>query len=316
MGASASLYLSTLLASPEMSRRGVLLFAAMCVIWGIPYLLIKVAVRDLGPDVLVFCRTSIGACLLLPVAAARGELRPALARWRPLAAYTVVELAVPWLLLSTAEQRLPSSLTALLVAAVPLVGAALAWSLGDRGGLGTRGVVGLALGLAGVGALVGLDVAGADLPSVAMVAVVAAGYAIGPAIFARRLRGTPPLGVAAASLGLCALGFAPFALLHRPDAAPSARALVAVVVLGVLCTAVAFVLFFELIAEVGPVRATVFTYVNPAVAVVLGVAFLGERIGWATAAGFVLVLAGSFLATTPRPPRPVVAVPAATVAEP
>ncbi|MEO5678546.1 MAG: DMT family transporter [Acidimicrobiales bacterium] len=298
-----------------MSRRGVLLFAAMAVIWGIPYLLIKVAVRDLGPDVLVFCRTGIGACLLLPVAAARHELRPVLVRWRPLLAYTVVELAVPWLLLSTAEQRLSSSLTALLVAAVPLVAAVLAFSLGDRGTLGRRAVVGLVVGLAGVAALVGLDLTGADLPSVAMVLVVAIGYAVGPAIFARRLAGTPPLGVAAASLGLCAVGFAPLAALHRPDAAPPARVLVAVAVLGVVCTALAFVLFFQLISEVGPVRAMVFTYVNPAVAVVLGVAFLGERFRLTTAVGFALVLAGSFLATARRPSPALVAGPAAAMTE-
>ena len=293
-----------------------LLFAAMGVIWGIPYLLIKVAVRDLSPDVLVFGRTAIGALLLVPVAAARHQLRPLVAFWRPLAAYTVIELAVPWLLLATAEQRLSSSLTALLVASVPLVGAVLAWSLGDRGSLGARGLVGLAVGLAGVAALVGFDVTGADLGSVAMVAAVAVGYAVGPAIFARKLGQVPPLGVAAASLAICALGFAPIAAWHLPEAAPPARALLAVAVLGIVCTAVAFVVFFELINEIGPVRATVITYVNPAVAVVLGVALLDERFSLATATGFALVLAGSVLATTPPPPRPALASPSASVVEP
>ena len=286
-----------------MSRRGVVLFTAMSVIWGIPYLLIKVAVRDLSPDVLVFCRTAIGAALLVPVAAARHELRPVVALWRPLLAYTVVELAVPWLLLSTAEQRLPSSLTALLVASVPLASAVLAWSMGERDSLGRRGLIGLVLGLAGVGALVGLDVSGGDLPSVAMMLVVATGYAVGPAIFARRLGGVPPLGVAAASLAICAIGFAPLAVLHLPTTAPTTSVVMSVAVLGVVCTALAFVVFFALINELGPVRAMVFTYVNPAVAVVLGVVFLGERFGLATAVGFVLVLAGSVLATGPRPTR-------------
>ena len=293
-----------------------LLFAAMGVIWGIPYLLIKVAVRDLSPDVLVFGRTAIGALLLVPAAAARHQLRPLASVWRPLLAYTVIELAVPWLLLATAEQRLSSSLTALLVASVPLVGAVLAWSLGDRGSLGTRGIVGLAVGLAGVAALVGFDVGGADFGSVAMVAAVAVGYAVGPAIFARKLGQVPPLGVAAASLGLCALGFAPIAAFHVPEAAPSARALLAVAVLGIVCTALAFVLFFELINEIGPVRATVITYVNPAVAVVLGVTLLDERFSLATAVGFALVLAGSVLATAPRPRRPALASPSASIVEP
>src|ERR1700730_1869258 len=132
----------------------------MCVIWGIPYLLIKVAVRDLHPGTLVFFRTGIGAVILLPIAAVRGHLSPLLPRWRPLLAYTVVELAIPWVLLSTAEERLPSSLSGLLVAAVPRVGAVLPRSREAREPLGGRGVLGLFIGLAGVSALVGFDVSG------------------------------------------------------------------------------------------------------------------------------------------------------------
>ena len=290
-----------------MTRRGLVLFAAMSVIWGIPYLLIKVALRDLGPDVLVFCRTLIGATLLLPLAAARSEIRPVVARWRPLLAYTAVELALPWLLLSAAEERLSSSLAALLVASVPLVGAVLAWLLGERATLGARNVVGLVLGLAGVAAVVGFDVAGAELTSVAMVVAVAVGYAVGPVIFVRKLAGTPPLGVAAVSLGVCAVAFSPVAIFHLAETSPSGTTVLAVAVLGGVCTALAFLLFFELISELGPVRATVITYVNPAVAVILGVAFLDERFGLATAAGFALILAGSLLATRPRSPAAAVA---------
>jgi drug/metabolite transporter (DMT)-like permease len=275
-----------------------LLFGAMCLIWGIPYLLIKVAVRDFSPGTLVFFRTGIGALLLLPIAAARRELRPVFGRWRPLVAYTAVELAIPWLLLSKAEQRLPSSLTALLVAAVPLVGALLAWTSGSREPLGARGYAGLLIGVAGVAALVGFDVSGASATSVGMVGVVVVCYASGPLILAKRLADLPSLGVVAASLALCALGYAAYGLTHLP-AAPPGRVLASVVVLGVVCTALAFILFFHLIAEIGPVRATVITYVNPAVAVILGVTFLGESFGVATAAGFVLILIGSFLATTP-----------------
>lgn len=298
-----------------MTRRGLVLFVAMSVIWGIPYLLIKVALRDLGPDVLVFCRTTIGAALLLPVAAARHEIRPVVARWRPLLAYTAAELALPWLLLAAAEERLSSSLAALLVASVPLVGAVLAWSLGERGSLGGRNVVGLVLGLVGVAALVGFDVAGAEVPSVAMVVAVAVCYAIGPVIFVRKLGGTPPLGVAAVSLAVCAVAFAPVAIMHLADTTPSGRTVLAVAVLGVVCTALAFVLFFALISELGPVRATVITYVNPAVAVVLGVVLLDEGFGAATAIGFALILAGSLLATRPRRREPVFASPSASIVE-
>jgi drug/metabolite transporter (DMT)-like permease len=297
------------------TKRGWVFFAAMCVIWGIPYLLIKVAVRDLNPATLVFCRTGIGAMLLLPVAAVRGELSPVIARWRPLVVYTVVELAIPWVLLSTAEERLPSSLSGLLVAAVPLVGAVLAGSFGEREPLGGRRLAGLVMGLAGVGALVGFDLSGADTGSVAIVAVVVVGYAVGPLILARELGDLPGLGVVAASLGLCAAGYAPFALTHLPPVVPPGRVLAAVAVLGVVCTAVAFILFFQLIGEVGPVRATVITYVNPAVAVVLGVVFLHEGFGVATGMGFFLILAGSVVATGPAG-RPATARGPTPVAEP
>ncbi|HZQ57378.1 MAG TPA: DMT family transporter [Acidimicrobiales bacterium] len=295
-----------------MSRRGAVLFASMCVIWGLPYLLIKVSVRHLEPATLVFCRTAIGSLILVPIAAARGELRPLVAGWRWIVVYTVVELGIPWVLLSTAEQRLPSSLSGLLVAAVPLVGAALSWSLGAHDPLGGRGLAGLLVGLAGVGALVGFDVSGGDAGSVGLIAVVVVGYALGPIVLARRLAALPSLGVVAASLVLCSAVYAPFALTHLPSTAPPARVTAAVVVLGVVCTALAFVLFLHLIAEIGPVRATVITYVNPAVAVVLGVAFLHEHFGIGTAIGFVLILLGSSLATRARRSGPVLA----EVAEP
>ncbi|MGH9095201.1 MAG: DMT family transporter, partial [Acidimicrobiales bacterium] len=140
-----------------MSRRGRVLFALMSVIWGIPYLLIKVAVEDLHPSVIVFGRTAIGALLLLPVAAARGQLRPLLRSWKPIVVYTVIEVAVPWFLLSTAEKRLPSSLTGLLVAAVPLVGAVMAVGLRARDRIRGWQFAGLFLGLVGVAVLLGLD---------------------------------------------------------------------------------------------------------------------------------------------------------------
>src|SRR5581483_9475059 len=138
---------------PEyMNRRGALLFAAMCVIWGVPYLMIRVAVRELAPVTLVFLRTGIGALLLTPFAALRGDLRPALARWWPLLAYTVVEVAIPWVLLARAETKLSSSLTGLLIAAVPLVGAVVVGLTGARERQGTRRWAGLLVGMLGVAA--------------------------------------------------------------------------------------------------------------------------------------------------------------------
>ena len=265
-------------------------------IWGVPYLLIRVAVREVTPATLVFLRTGGSALLLLPLAAARGELRPALARRRALLAFAAVEIAVPWLALASAERRVSSSLAALLIGAVPFVSAVLAASSGHER-LGPRRVGGLAVGLAGVAAIVGFDLGRTSGIGLAETAVVVAGYATGPWLLARYLRDLPSLGVIAASVALGAAVYAPVAALQLPDAVPSASALASIATLTVLCTAVAFVLFFELIAEAGPVRATVITYVNPAVAALLGVAVLDEAFTPGMGAGFALVLAGSVLAT-------------------
>jgi drug/metabolite transporter (DMT)-like permease len=284
-----------------MSRRGALLFAAMCVIWGIPYLMIRVAVRELAPVTLVCARTGIAALLLVPVAAARGELRPLLARWAPLLAYTAVEVAIPWVLLARAETKLTSSLTGLLIAAVPLVGALIVSLTGDRERLGGRRWLGLLVGIGGVAALVGLDVGRVDVVALAEIGVVSVGYAIGPIILSRYLGDLSALAVVAASLVLTALVYAPFAAVHWPSRWPSTHVLESVVVLATICTALAFLLFFALIAEVGPVRATVITYINPAIAALLGVTLLNEQLTTGMVIGFALVLCGCLLATGKNP---------------
>jgi drug/metabolite transporter (DMT)-like permease len=284
-----------------MSRRGWLLFAAMGVIWGIPYLLIKVAVDEISPSTLVLCRTALASVLLLPVALARGRLGAVLAAWRPVAAFAVVEIMVPWLLLGVAEQQLSSSLTGLLIASVPLVGAVLAVVTRSDDRLDRRRVVGLLLGMAGVAALVGFEVGGGDLGAVAALATVAVCYATGPLILSRWLAHLPGLGVITMSLVLTALAYLPVGVAQAPSSWPGTDVALAVVGLAVVCTAVAFLVFFALIAEVGPTRSTVITYVNPAVAVLLGVAVLDERFTTATAAGFVLILSGSVLATRRSP---------------
>ncbi len=288
-----------------------MLFGAMSVIWGVPYLMIRVAVRDLTPATLVCARTGLAALLLLPLAARRRELRGLLPHWRPLLAFAAIEIALPWLLLATAEKQLTSSLTGLLIAAVPLIGALVVVLSGGDERLGGRRLAGLLVGLAGVAALVGLDVHGTSPVALAEIGVVAIGYAVGPIILARRLSDLPTLGVIAASLAVCAIAWAPFAATELPRSVPPGRVLASVAGLAVLCTAIAFVLFFELIGEVGPVRATVITYVNPAVAAVLGVAVLGEAFTPGMAIGFALVLVGSVLATRSSAPsaarRPAVA---------
>jgi drug/metabolite transporter (DMT)-like permease len=297
-----------------MSRRGWLLFAAMCVIWGVPYLLIKVAVEDMSPAMLVLGRTVIAAALLLPIAALRGELRALRGYWVPLLAFAGIEIALPWVLLGAAETELSSSLTGLLIAATPLVAVLIARTTGDRQRFGLHTGIGLLLGVVGVGAIVGVSLEGASAVPLVEIAAVAVCYAVGPVILQRWLAGLPALGVIAASLAVTAVVYAPIAALSIPEQTPSAEALGSVVGLAVVCTALAFVLFFALIAEVGPVRSTVITYVNPAVAAVLGVAILDERFTLGMGVGFVLVLAGSVLAT--RAPVEQAAVAPAATADP
>ena len=286
-----------------MSRRGLALFVAMCVIWGIPYLLIKVAVKGVGPVDLVFLRVVLGAVLLVPIALTRVQVRPLVRRWRWIVAYTIIEMAIPWVLLSDAELRISSSLSGLLVSTVPLIGVGIGLLTGSGERHGWRRILGLAVGLVGVAVLVGFDVSSSTFQAIAQVLVVAVCYATGPLIITRRLSDLPALGVIAASLLLAAIGYAPAAVVQLPHAWPSGDVIAAVLTLGVVCTALAFLLFFALIAEVGPVRATVITYVNPAVAVTLGVLLLHEPFTGAIGAGFAMILLGSVLAARAAPAR-------------
>jgi drug/metabolite transporter (DMT)-like permease len=284
-----------------MSRRGLVLFGLMAVIWGIPYLFIRIAVAEITPAMLVFVRTSIGAAILLPVALLRVDLRPVLRRWRWLVAFAAVEIAGPWVLLGSAEQHITSSLAALVIAGTPLVGTVLALATRGSDRLGPTRVVGLLLGVVGVVGIVGADFHASDMTALVEVFLVAIGYAVGPAILSRRLGGLPSIGVMALSLALTAVVYAPIAAVQWPAVVPSPNALFAVATLGILCTAVAFMLFGELIAEVGPVRATVITYINPAVAAVLGVLVLSEAFTVPMGVGFALVIVGSALATRRAP---------------
>lgn len=299
-----------------MTRRGLVLFLALGIAWGIPYLLIKIAVSELEPATVVLLRCALGALLLLPLALARRQVLPVLRRWRPLLAYTVAEIVIPWFFLSSAEQRLPSSTAGLLLAAVPIAGVAVAFLLGRPAGFTLGNWAGVALGMLGVAALVGLDVAGSDLIGVAQIGVVVIGYALGPAILSRWMSDLPGLGVVALSLALGALIYLPIvpAVHAWPAALPSAPVIGSVIALAVVCSAAAFLIMFALIREIGPVRMTTITYVNPAVAIAAGALVLHERVTVWTIVGFALVIAGSFLVTrrTPVPPDPAAQLPAGT----
>jgi drug/metabolite transporter (DMT)-like permease len=280
-----------------MTRKGWLLFALMGVVWGLPYLFIKVSVESVTPATLVFLRTAAASVILLPIALARGEVKPLVRYWKPLLAYTAVEIALPWFLLSNAELRLPSSLTGLLVAAVPLVGALIAFGRHDEARSSRGQYGGMLLGFGGVAALVGLDLGAASAGSYAEMAGVVVSYALGPFIVARYLDDAPRIGVIAVSVAAVSIGYAPAGIVQLPSHLPPDRVIASILSLAVFCTAIAFVAFFALIAEIGPVRATVITYVNPAIAVLLGVTAAHETLTVGTMVGFVLILSGSFLAT-------------------
>jgi drug/metabolite transporter (DMT)-like permease len=298
-----------------MTRRAAVLFLSLGVVWGIPYLLIKVAVDEISPAQLVLGRTALAALILLPIAVTRRAVRPVLRHWRWLLVFVLVEIAVPWVLLGSAETRLPSSTTGLLIAAVPLAGLAIAFTTGRAERLAPTAWTGLAMGIVGVAALVGFDVGGSDLGAVAEIGVVVIGYAAGPAILSRALHGLPGIGIMAAALTITAVAYVPIVLVTdgMPGAPPSGKVVWSVLALAALCTAAAFMLLFALVNEVGPVRATTITYVNPAVAVVAGALVLDEPVTVWTVLGFALVVTGSFLVN--RGGRPVPADEAELVSE-
>jgi len=292
------------MASSGMSARAWALFAAVSVLWGIPYLFIKLAVEDLSPVMVAWGRIAVAFAILLPYALHRGALRGLRQAWKPLLIYSVVEIVLPWPLIGFGEQRVSSGLAAILIAAVPLVVALMAIRVDpDERAEGPR-LVGLVIGFAGVVVLLGLDVAGrpGELLGALAILLAAIGYAAGPMIIKHRFRDMDALGPVTGSMGISALVLAPFALISAPASTPSGQTILSVLVLGLACSALAFLLFFALIGEVGPGRATVITYVNPVVAVALGVVLLGEHLGPTAVAGLLLILAGSWLSTGGRLP--------------
>ena len=287
-----------------MSRRGWASFVAMSVIWGLPYLLIKVAVGGVPVPVLVLARVGVGAALLLPIAVRRRQLAAIRPVWPWLALFALVEIILPWFALSEAERRISSSLSGLLIASVPIIIAVLSLfvSGGDR--LSPIRWAGLLIGLGGVALLAGPNLVGPSASggvarSVAEVLFVALCYATGPLIANRKLTEVPPVAMTAACLALASLVYAPLAALNWPSAVPSVNVLLSIGGLAVVCTAGAFLIFFRLIAEAGPARASVITYINPAIAVSLGVVVLGEHVTPTMLAAFGTILIGSVLATRP-----------------
>lgn len=284
-----------------MSRKGWVLFAIMSVVWGIPYLLIKVADGGVAVPVLVFARTALGAAILIPLALRSGQLHVLRRYWRPITAFAALEIILPWGLLSQAERQLPSSLAGLLIAAVPIIGVVIGRLTGGTEHISPRRWAGFIIGFGGVAVLAGPYLTKGSGWPIAEMLLVACGYASAPLVAGRKLGEVPALPMTAACLSAAALVYLPAAILDWPHRVPSAHVLAALVTLGVVCTASAFIVFLELIKEAGASRAMVITYVNPVVAVVAGATLLAEPFTPEMAASSVLILAGCLLATSRQP---------------
>jgi drug/metabolite transporter (DMT)-like permease len=271
------------------------LFLAMSIIWGIPYLMIKIAVEGVSVPVLVLARTAVGAAVLLPLAFSRPTLTIIRNHWKALLGFAFFEIIAAWWLLSDAERHLTSSMAGLLIAASPIIAAVLdRFTGGER--LGYKRIIGLAIGISGVAVLAGPHIGGSTWPIIEVL-MVATCYAIAPLIAARYLADVPTLPMTAVCLGFAALVYAAPAAATWPDEMPSTRVLLALAGLAVICTALAFIVFFALIREVGAARALVFTYINPAVALAAGVIVLHEPLTAWNVAALALIMGGCVLAT-------------------
>jgi drug/metabolite transporter (DMT)-like permease len=283
-----------------MSRRAWGAFATVSVLWGLPYLFIKIA-DDGGmpPLVLAWARVVLGAAVLLTIAWRAGTLPTLRGRWPWLVAFAFAEIAVPFPMIAVGEKHVASATAAILIATVPLIIALLNLRFDPTERVTGRRLGGLLVGLAGVAALVGIDISGGsgELLGVGAVLIAACGYASGPLVLRRHLGDLDPTAMMGACLAIAAAIITPFAAIQAPEAAPDAGAVASVVVLGLLCTALALVVMANLINEVGPSRASIITYINPVIALALGVVFLGESPGAGSLAGLALILVGSWLST-------------------
>ena len=282
-----------------MSKTGWVNFGIVGLLWGIPYLFLKVAVGELEPSVIVISRTLIGALLLAPLAIKRSIFWLPIKRWAFLLLYSACELIGPWYLITHAEQKINSGLTGLLIATTPIWAAILASIFGDKTVWHKSRLFGLIVGFIGVIAVVGLEsiTGNSDLISIAMVLIASMGYAYAINMVNRRIPEVPGLALNTWAMIITSIVFLPFAIVQRPTQMPSIEVVLSVIGLGVLCTALAFTMFFKVIAEIGPPRASLVTYLNTAVAVVLGIIILSEPITLGIVLGLPLVLIGSYFAS-------------------
>jgi drug/metabolite transporter (DMT)-like permease len=284
-----------------MTRRDLGLFVAVAALWGVPYLFIKVAIDgDIPPMTIVFSRVLLGALLILPFAIHRGAMRGIRTHLPAILAVALADVAVPFILIVLAEREISSSLAGILVASTPLWVALLALRFDHSERMSGVRLVGLFAGFAGVIALLGGGTGGGSLDAAVMMLLASLGYAIAPMVVKQKLAGVPALGITCASLCISSVLLAVPAALDPPTEMPGFDAFASVVVLGVFCTALAFILFYALVARVGSGRATLITYVSPIFSLAAGIIVLGEGVEGMTILGLVLILAGSWAAAGQR----------------
>ena len=289
-----------------MNWRGWSAFAALGVIWGLPYFFIKISVQELAPVVIAFFRVALAAAILLPIAWHRGALRKVLEHKRAVLAFALAEFAIPFSAISYGERWISSSVAGILIAMVPLSIVLIQRFFGVHERLGGWRLAGLGLGFVGVAALLGFGAITGPLgwAGVGFILIATLGYAIGPLIIQRYLRALDPVGALAATLAAASVMLVIPASLALPAHPPSELVVASIVVLGAVCTAVAMLLMFYLVSHAGASRAAVITYINPAVAALLGVLVLDEHLGVGGGIAFVLILVGSWLATRGRTGSP------------
>jgi drug/metabolite transporter (DMT)-like permease len=282
-----------------MSRKGWLLFFAVGLIWGIPYLMLKVAVEELTPSVIVFSRVLIGSAILIPIAIKRGSLKSALLNWKYVLPYAVGEMVLPWILITTAEKKVTSGLAGLLIATVPIWSTILASLRGDKTVWHHKRLLGLLIGFLGIVLVVGIESFSGNqsLLAIAMLLIAAMGYAWAVTMINAKIPHVDGIAINGVAMFFTLLVFLPFTIAQLPKHIPAGRVILSIVGLGTLPTALAFILFFILLKEIGPARGSLVTYLNTAFAVVLGIIFLREPITLGIAIGLPLVLIGSYFAS-------------------
>lgn len=291
-----------------MSRKGWALFALVGVLWGVPYLFMKVAVDELATPLIVFARLFIGAVVLIPLALSQKAIRSTLQYWPYIALYAILEMVIPWSLITNAQKDLSSGVVALLVATVPIWATLFAHHTGDSTAAHRTRIFGIAIGLVGIAFLVGVETLNdvGNIQALVQVLIASVSYAYAVNMITRKAPGVSGIAINGLAMLLSTVIFAPFALTHLPTETPSSNAVLATIGLGVICTAFAFWVFFLVLDEIGAARASLVVYPNTAVAVILGIFLLDEKITLAIGIGLPLVLIGSYFASR-KPATPVIA---------